>query len=146
MNKRSRFYLSDKTRGFIVDVIVYLFVGLFIYTAASKVMDYKNFESTLKGSVLIGNYNTIVAWMVPTSEIIMSILLIVPITKRNGLICSLGLMTIFTTYLIYMIVSGVKLVCSCGGVVSSLSWQEHIWFNIGFIILAIIGLVLYKKE
>ncbi|WP_316819264.1 MauE/DoxX family redox-associated membrane protein [Pedobacter nyackensis] len=146
LNKQPRILISDKTKKIIVDVIAYLFIALFIYTAASKIMTYREFETVLHRSVLIGNYSSIIAWLIPTVEIIISTLLLIPLTKRIGLIASLGLMTVFTLYLIYMINSGSKLSCTCGGFVSSLSWKAHIWFNISFIILALIGINLYKKE
>ena len=146
LEKQSRLRLSGKTKAIIVDIIVYLFVLLFVYTAASKFMTYDKFSGVLHRSVLIGAYSSTIAWFVPAIEIVISILLIAPSTKKIGLIASLGLMTVFTIYLIYMINSGSKLSCSCGGIVSALSWRQHIWFNILFIILAIIGLKTYKKE
>ncbi|WP_407635810.1 MauE/DoxX family redox-associated membrane protein [Solitalea canadensis] len=35
--------------------------------------------------------------------------------------------------------------CSCGGLLSSLSWNEHIAFNIFFIVLIILALYLREK-
>lgn len=146
MNKPRKVYISDQTKKIIVDIIAYLFVGLFIYTAASKIMTYDNFSGVLHRSVLIESYSSTIAWLVPTIEIIISALLIIPFTKKIGLIASLGLMILFTVYLIYMVNSGSKLSCTCGGFISTLSWREHIWFNIGLIILALLGLKLNKKE
>lgn len=145
MNKRSRFYLSNKTRGFIVDVIVYLFVALFIYTAASKLMTIETFKSVLSGSPLIGEkFGKTVALLIPSVEILISFLLIIPFTRKLAFCATLALMTVFTGYLIYMVFSESNLPCSCGGVISKLSWQQHIWFNISFAILALTGLILYK--
>lgn len=143
--KPSKLSLNERSRKILVDVISYLFIALFIYTAGSKFITFENFVFVLGKSVLIGQYNHLIAWLVPTIEIIISIFLIIPKTRNSGLIASLGLMTLFTTYLIYMINSGSELGCSCGGIVSALSWKQHIWFNIIFIILAITGLKINKK-
>ena len=136
--------LSDKTKSIIVDVTVYSFIILFIYTATSKIQSFKSFELVLSKSVLIGKYSTLVAWTVPSLEIVISALLIVPFTRKWGLFSALAIMLVFTIYLIYMINSGSQLICTCGGVLSSLTWKQHIWFNAVFIALALAGVKLYK--
>jgi small-conductance mechanosensitive channel len=145
LNKESKWPLSEGTKRIIVDVIVYLFVALFVYTAASKIMTYESFEKVLHGSPLIGNFSYIIAWLIPFVEIALALMLLIPATQKIGLYLSLGLMIFFTVYLIYMVLSGNRLPCSCGGVISKLSWRAHIWFNMTFVILALIGLRLYKE-
>lgn len=145
LNKRSTFQLSAKTREFIMDIAVYLFIILFMYTAASKLLTIKSFAATLAKSPFIGHLNNVVAWAIPVVEIIISLVLIFPAVRKTGMRAALLLMTVFTLYLTYMIFSGTKLPCHCGGVISSMSWQQHIWFNLGFIALAIVGLATQKK-
>ncbi|MNL57445.1 hypothetical protein D3C87_1810090 [compost metagenome] len=116
-----------------------------MYTAASKLFTISSFASTLAKSPLIGNMNYVVAWGIPIIEVIISIVLIFPSFRRVGLYAALTLMVAFTLYLIYMILSDSKLPCHCGGVISTMSWQQHIWFNMAFIVLAITGLVIDKK-
>jgi hypothetical protein len=145
LNKEPRLRLSAKSREIIVDVVVYLFIILFMYTAANKLLTVKSFASTLAKSPLIGSLNIIVAWAIPIIEIGISLLLIIPSIRKTGLRASLFLMILFTLYLMYMVFSGSTLPCHCGGVISEMSWQQHIWFNLGFVALAIIGLVANKK-
>lgn len=132
----------------ILDWITYLFIALFIYTAASKLMTLSAFEKVLSKVPLIGNFSHFIAWTVPVLELVIGALLIIPFTKKLGLYAALGLMLVFTAYLGYMFLSmpAEDLPCSCGGVVSLLSWQQHIWFNLGFVGLGITGLILYKKQ
>jgi uncharacterized membrane protein YphA (DoxX/SURF4 family) len=137
--------LSASAKEHIIDVVVYLFIILFMYTAASKFFTISSFASTLAKSPLIGKMNYIVAWGIPIIEVIISIVLIFPSFRRVGLYAALILMVAFTLYLAYMILSDSKLPCHCGGVISTMSWQQHIWFNMGFITLAITGLVINKK-
>lgn len=143
--KQPGFKLSEKTRRNIVELIISLFILLFMYTAAAKLMDLKSFASTLAKSPLIGKLNWVVAWSIPGLEMIITVFLILPGTKRTGLYASLLLMTVFTLYLSYMVLSGSKLPCHCGGVISTMSWQQHIWFNLGFIGLAIAALTANQK-
>lgn len=128
-----------------MDITVYLFIVLFMYTAASKLLTIQSFASTLAKSPLIGSLNFVVAWSIPLIEIIISIVLIFPSVRKNGMYAALLLMAVFTLYLVYMVFSGNELPCHCGGVISSMTWQQHIWFNLGFIALAVTGLATQKK-
>jgi hypothetical protein len=54
-------------------------------------------------------------------------------------------MTIFTIY-IGAIMAGffINVPCSCGGLIQSLTWGEHLLFNLFFIALAFIAIVLNR--
>lgn len=145
IKKRSYLKLSSNVKEQIMDIAVYLFIILFMYTAASKFFTISSFASTLAKSPLIGDLNYLVAWGVPIVEVIISIVLIFPTYRRAGLYASLILMAAFTIYLAFMILSDSKLPCHCGGVISTMSWQQHIWFNMGFIALGIAALAVNKK-
>ncbi|WP_316789706.1 MauE/DoxX family redox-associated membrane protein [Pedobacter frigoris] len=143
--KQIHFQLSTKNKEIIFDTVVYLFIVLFMYTAASKLLTVKSFASTLAKSPLIGSYSLFVAWAIPIIEIAISMALIFPTIRKTGLWASLILMLAFTTYLMYMVFSGSELPCHCGGVISRMTWQQHIWFNLGFVALGIIGINTNKK-
>jgi len=127
------------------DLAINLFIALFIYTAINKIITQESFETTTSKIPLIGMFSHTISWMIPAIEIIIAVTLILPVTKKAGLCASLLLMSIFTIFLVYMVLSGNELPCSCGGIISRLTWNQHILFNIGFIILAITGLKLYKR-
>ncbi|WP_449436956.1 MauE/DoxX family redox-associated membrane protein [Pedobacter steynii] len=141
----TKFYLSPKMRMIIADVIAYLILALFMYTAASKLFGIKSFSSTLAKSPLIGGYSELVAWGIPITEMIIGVLLILAPFRKLGLYASCAIMILFTLYLLYMVFSGNKLPCHCGGVISAMTWQQHIWFNLGFVLLAFTGIYIYKK-
>ena len=135
-----------KDRELLTDLIVYLFIILFMYTAASKILTIEKFSISLAKSPLISEYNLIVAWAVPITEVAISLLLIIFSTRKWGLLAALVLMTIFTLYLTYMVLSGNKLPCHCGGVISTMTWKQHIWFNLVFVTIAAAGLIFMKKS
>lgn len=145
LNKKSVFRLSSEKKKLIFDVVSFAFIILFVYTATSKIMTFESFTKVLGRSPLLGHFNILIAYLIPTVELILSALLMLTKTKRIGLILSLILMIIFTVYLIYMINSGWPLPCLCGGVINFLTWKQHIFFNLIFIVLASIGLKLYKQ-
>jgi hypothetical protein len=145
LKERPDFQLPLKFRPIISDTAAYLLLSLFMYTAASKILRINTFSSTLAKSPLIGSYSLVVAWLIPIIEIIVSLLLIIAATRKLGLYTSLALLGIFTIYLVYMVSSGIKLPCHCGGAISTMTWQQHIWFNTAFLIIAYTGIRLYKK-
>ena len=145
LNKESKWQLSEGTKRIIVDVIVYLFLALFVYTAYSKFKTIEDFKSILSHSPLIGRYGAFIAWSIPVLETVISLFLVIPNLKKIGLYASMFIMIFFTLFLTYGIFSGSKLPCNCGGVISMMTWTQHIWFNLVFIMLAIIGVRLYRN-
>ena len=85
------------------------------------------------------------ATMVPLTELGISLLLLLPQTRFAGLFLSFVLLVLFTSYLGYMVLYTPHLPCSCGGVIGSLSWTEHMVFNGAFLVLNLIALFLYQK-
>jgi hypothetical protein len=125
-------------------------IFLFIYTGLSKYMDLGRFYFVLYSSPLLGRFARALAIGLPGTEIIMAILLSIPKTRKIGFYSSSVLLLIFTIYLSYMIATSSKLPCSCGGVISKLSWKNHIFFNLFWIVMALIGVKLsgagHQKE
>jgi len=145
MNKQSKSWLSDKTKRTLVDIITYLYILLFLYAATSKLIEYDKFQLQISKSPIITDFSSILVWMVPALEIIISIMLLINRTLMLGLYAAFGLMCLFTAY-IYAILNYTDFIpCSCGGVLEKLGWTEHMIFNIAFVVLAIIGILLHAK-
>ena len=135
--------LNASTQSIIVNSICLLYVVLFVYAAVSKLLDFENFQVQLGQSPLLSAYASYIAWMVPTVEIIIVLLLISSKFKYEGLIFAYSLMVMFTTYIIIILNFSPFVPCSCGGVLSKLGWTEHLIFNIAFVIIGSTGAVLH---
>lgn len=133
-------------RTTIIEIIAALFILLFIYTASSKLLESAKFRITLSTSPLISDYAPLVARAVPTMEMVIALMLLIPKTRIIGLYASAGLMAIFTLYIGYMIVFTPKLPCSCGGVLKYMNWNQHLLFNIFFTLFGIWGIMLSRKD
>jgi hypothetical protein len=133
-------------KRWIADIIWGLLIVLFVYAASSKLFDYNQFSTQLGRSPLIGSYATVIAWMVPAIELIIVAMLTIKPTRIQGLYASLILLLIFTLYIAGMLLSGEHLPCSCGGVISALSWKKHLIFNLFFMALSIAGILLWWKQ
>jgi uncharacterized membrane protein len=134
------------SRSTLIEVISGLFILLFVYTAFSKFSDLERFKYFLTQSPLVGGMSKYVAWTIPSVEVIISILLFIPKTRKAGMWSSFLLMIAFTGYLGYMIATMSNLPCSCGGVISEMTWRQHLVFNSGFTLLGLLGIYLIKKE
>ena len=118
-----------------VESITALVVFLFLYTGISKYLEYQAFENTLSNSPLLKLAAAPIAAILPGIEILVVILLVREKTRLFGLITTLLLLSVFTCYIIYMVLFSPYLPCSCGGVISKLSWKAHIYFNLFFILI-----------
>jgi hypothetical protein len=138
--------MQTKTQSIVTGIISALLLILFLYTAASKLMDHERFLMVLKKSPLLQEVAGPVSWLVPLSELIVSLSLFVPAWRLYGFRLAFGLMSIFTLYIAYMILFTPHLPCSCGGVIRKMSWSQHLVFNVFFLALAWSGIRLEKKK
>lgn len=133
-------------RKLTLETISLLFILLFVYTAVSKFLDYENFRVVIGQSPLITRFAPILAIAVPIVEIIIALLLAIPRYRRAGLYASFAMMLLFTTYIIVLVTLSERVPCSCGGVISRMTWKEHLYFNICFVLLALLGMWLHTKD
>lgn len=111
-----------------------LLIILWIYAAGSKLLEYNSFKHQLTLQHFPGSTESTMSWLLPAIEILAATLLTIPRTIHYGLYLSAILMTIFTLYIAF-ILTGInnKAPCSCGGVLSMLSWKSHLVFNLTFL-------------
>lgn len=117
-----------------------LLVFVFANTASSKLIDSTGFIGVLRQVPLIGRGAGVMAVLLPLAELLIAMLLIFETTRLFGLYASLVLLLIFTGYLLYMILTLSHLPCSCGGVISKMSWRMHLIFNAALSGLTVIGI------
>ncbi|RKD12491.1 hypothetical protein BCY91_12670 [Pelobium manganitolerans] len=83
----------------------------------------------------------------PLAEYITAMLLIIPVSRRWGYRLSLGLLTVFSLYIIFIKVKAFERVpCSCGGLIASLNWTQHLIVNLLLLALNVAGLVFHLKR
>lgn len=145
MINRPSFKKIDIKRSSIEEVISCLLIFLFIYASVSKLKAYKVFEVQLSKSPFITSFAGILTWALPTIELITAVFLGFRALRLCGLYLSLFLMTLFTAYLVAMLNFSYYIPCSCGGVLSGLTWKQHIVFNLFFLLICIIGIIIRSK-
>lgn len=135
-----------KSKKIAIEIICFLFILLFTYAALTKLMDYQKFVVQIGQSPLLTNYAKVLAWAVPLLELIIAGMLAVRRFRMIGLYASFTLMVMFTSYIVAILQLDKNIPCSCGGVLESLGWTEHLIFNSAFVVLGITGVLLYTRE
>ncbi|MGC1244316.1 MAG: MauE/DoxX family redox-associated membrane protein [Chryseosolibacter sp.] len=52
----------------------------------------------------------------------------------------------FTGYIAFILTFSPYVPCSCGGILSSMGWTEHLIFNVVFTALAVAGIFLHLRS
>ena len=119
-----------------------LFIFLFVYAAISKLLSYPKFRLQLGQSPMLTSIAGYVAWIIPTAELGIALVLTFTNDRQKGLLASFSLMTMFTGYIIAITRFSQYIPCSCGGILQNMSWNTHLLFNVIFLLLALTGILL----
>jgi len=138
MAKHSSAMKKDSIPG----IVAALLILLFSYTAFSKLLEHDKFvfQMRLSHFPLLHYTAGFLAWFLPVLEFAITVLLILPATRLFGLYSSVALLSVFTVYIVVMLLSGRSLPCTCGGIISRLSWKGHLLFNSFFILASVVAI------
>ncbi|TGV04585.1 MauE/DoxX family redox-associated membrane protein [Flavivirga rizhaonensis] len=136
----------SKYKKILLEFICMLLILLFVYAAVSKLLVFDQFKIQIGQSPVLTTYTAWVAWGVPFIEIVISLMLIIPRFKLLALYAAFTLMIMFTSYILIILNFSDFIPCSCGGVLEKLSWTEHLIFNIIFVALALIGVMILNQK
>lgn len=140
-----------KLRTYGIVFIQFVLVVLFVYAAVTKLIDHGQFYNDLRNSPVFGNptLSVMLSWGVPMVELLVATLLLMDQFTLTGLYASAVLMSAFTFYIAGILLFSTKIPCSCGGVISALTWESHLVFNVAMTGLAFLGIHLFgisKKQ
>ena len=143
--------------------INYFLIFLFAYTAISKltlfsystpfswetfkIINLLPFEEAMFKSPVLRPYVHQLAYIIPITEMIACLLLLFNKTKKAGYYFSLLLLSLFTGYIVYILKAYPNnLPCVCGGVISLMSWKQHLLFNFFFVLITVRAIYLMHKQ
>jgi len=130
-----------------LEAIAALLILLFLYASVSKMLDFDRFIGEMNNQPFPNSWTPFLVWTVPSLEIAIALALMFERARMAALIASLVLMTLFTLYTGSVLLHFFSYIpCSCGGVIRKLSWPQHLVFNLFFVALSIIGIILQRKK
>lgn len=114
---------------------------VFVYTAGSKWLDMPATREAFLNQPLPKWMATALVYIIPSAEFVCGILLLVPGKRKIGFCIAVVLMGLFTGY-VALVLTGIfgRIPCSCGGIVSTLGWSEHLVLNVALLTVAFVGL------
>lgn len=134
-------------KAFIKSIVPLLFILLFTYAAASKLLDFGRFRSQLYLQPFPHSLSDLLAYLIPATELLLALLLCFNRSRFAGLVLSTILMGLFAGYISYLLLSYQgKLPCSCGGILEHMSWTAHLAFNWAFVLIGITGIALHLTD
>lgn len=135
------------SRKWLIETIALLLFILLIYAASSKLIDYKLFSFQIDSQPFDNRYTPWIVFGVPVAEFLIAGLLIFKRTLLAGLWASLGIIVLFSGYIILaqLNVFG-QVPCSCAGIIPRASWMQHLFFNLFFVLISIAGIFLQRRQ
>jgi putative oxidoreductase len=135
------------SRNYWITIVCFLLIFLFVYTSVNKLWDFKTYTGEMYNQPLPLPVKKVLLWAVPFSELLVAGLLFFNTTRLAGLYGSLFLMLAFTIYTAIILLRFFDYVpCSCSGVIKSLTWQQHLVFNLFFTAITLIGIIKYPLK
>jgi len=130
-----------------LEAIAALLILLFLYAGVSKFLEFDRFIGEMNNQPFPNSWTPFLVWTIPSFEIIIPLALMFERTRLPALIASFILMTLFTMYTGSVLLHFFAYVpCSCGGVIRKLSWPQHMVFNLFFVALSVLGIVLQRRK
>ncbi len=142
-----------KLRQLVLTLCTLLLLALWIPVALDKLWDLPGFHRTLLRQPFPGWWAGVLYWLLPLLELLCALLLVTGATRkvqtgklktaqiRNvGFALSSVLMLGFTLFILFGVLGWYeKRPCGCGSVISGLSWEQHLWFNLVFLLISVVG-------
>ncbi|RYF25076.1 MAG: DoxX family membrane protein [Flavobacteriales bacterium] len=136
-----------KSTSISIIAISCLLILLWVYTAMSKLTGFAKFEQEMAAQNFGPSSTEILVWTIPTVELIAAFALLFGKTRLYGFVLSFVLLLLFTGYIALVLLGSFeKIPCSCGGVLQQLGWQAHFWFNVFFLLLSAMGIIIQRKQ
>ena len=130
-------------KSIILSILRLAFLALWVPVAVAKLWDLAGFHSTLRRQPIPEWSTDILFWLLPLAELGAAVLLAWPRSRKRthqGMWLSAVLMLAFTLFIGFGVLGWYeKRPCGCGSVISGLSWDNHLWFNFAFFLLAVLG-------
>jgi putative oxidoreductase len=134
-------------RKIIIEIISSLLILLFLYASVSKWLAFKLFIGEMNNQPFPNWITPFLVWSIPIIEVLIAVGLIFEKTRVSALYASFFLMLAFTIYTVAILLHAFKYIpCSCGGVIRKLTWPQHLFFNLFFVGISILGIMLKKRE
>ncbi|MFB6456372.1 MauE/DoxX family redox-associated membrane protein [Chitinophaga sp. Hz27] len=136
-----------KLNRVLIESIIFLYVLVFFYAGLTKLLNHEQTYRQMFNQPFDTRYAGFMSWFIPCLELSLCVLVFLSRTRKIGLWGSTLLMCTFTVYvgIIWFGRSMFKVPCSCGGLIATLDWPQHFWFNLTLSLLGFIAIILHYR-
>lgn len=134
-----------------IGTVVFVII-LFSYTAVSKLLDYEKFvfQMRLAPVPFMKTMAPVIGRVLPWIELALVVMLYKEKTRLLAYKASFVLMVLFEIYITWMKVvsvrTGITLPCTCGGILSRMGWEQHLFFNASVIVLLLLSIYWHRGK
>ena len=134
-------------RELIISIIGALLIVMWTYASLSKLVEFSAFTAQLEKQPLPDWSIPILRWTLPVVELMTAWFISRKRILHFGIIMSTLLITAFTGYVILALSGSFgNIPCSCAGIISQLHWKGHLVFNVFFLVIGLIGILLSNHQ
>lgn len=142
--KQSSIDLNRQKAGLFI--IIFILLVLWIPVTIDKVSNFTSFKYSILQQPFPDWLGLILIYILPTVELLIVVCLMFEKLRKTGLLISSLLMAVFTGYIgIGLLGYWEKLPCGCGSVITGMTWKQHFFFNVAFLLISGLGLYLWYK-
>lgn len=121
-------------------------VLLYVYAAASKLSDTAALRRELHRQPFPSGVADLLFYLLPAAELAAAAMLLSGRAFLTGLKASVVMLVLFTGYILLAVLGyWQNIPCSCGGIISHLTWAQHLVFNCICLALNFIALYIHHK-
>lgn len=133
-------------KAILLELLVTLMVLLFLYASFSKLVNMEAYRHAMYNQPFPRWFANFLVWTIPPAEILVSAMLVFNRTRTYGIYAFLMLMVLFTGYIAAIMLHLFRRIpCFCGGIIQELNWEQHLFFNLSFIIITCLVLKINKQ-
>lgn len=146
MKKEITYEKKNRMLDITLHVILICLLLLWIPVVIDKVVNFKAFTSSIINQPFSDQLGYFLTYALPVLESSTIVMLLSKKLRMAGLILSTTLMMVFTGYIAAALLGAWdSLPCGCGSVISGMNWMEHFFFNLFFLALSTVGLIICLK-
>lgn len=125
-------------RKLLIQLAVFVLVIIWTYSGLEKLLDWNRSWNAFHNQTFPSDLADILSYVVPISELVLALLLVLGNTRWWGLMGSLLLLTVFATY-VGLVWWGAfpRVPCNCAGFMESMGWGAHLVMNLFLLSMAV---------
>ncbi|MBX2954431.1 MAG: hypothetical protein KF870_18170 [Leadbetterella sp.] len=130
-----------------IKILTIVLLTLWIPVVLDKIINFEVFKSGIFRQPFDDSYAQVLIYLLPFLEGVAVIFFLIPSLQRWAFALSTLLMLAFTLY-VGAALAGAweKLPCGCGSVLSGMTWKQHLFFNLFFLLLSGYGFYLLNPK